>query len=123
MLLNTPVRFAQRRPSDGRVFLLATLFLTTAGFGRVLGDPFYVALGAGPVQYFTSFFGEPVVLALGAYDHTTRRRLHPAYMDGGAPLMPPPSFRLFSLWKSLQMWDSMPEGRERFHTDDADLRR
>lgn len=67
-----------------RLMLLATLFLTTAGFGRWLYDPLHVMLGDGVLPYIVEFFGGTIllVLALGAYDYSTRRRLHPAYIAG-----------------------------------------
>jgi len=67
-----------------RLMLLATLFLTTAGFGRWLYDPLHVMLGDGVLRYMVEFFGGTILLivALGVYDYSTRRRLHPAYIAG-----------------------------------------
>ena len=65
-----------------RLMLLGTLFLTTAGFGRWLFDPLHVMLGDGVFKYLVEFFGGTILLvvALGVYDYSTRRRLHPAYI-------------------------------------------
>jgi hypothetical protein len=86
-IIRVAVAIARRRDGAAhkRLMPLATILLTTAGFGRFLTDPFYGALGVGPVQYFTSFFGGPIVVVLvrGAYDLATRRRPHPAYISGG----------------------------------------
>lgn len=69
-----------------RLMLLATLFLTTAGFGRWLAEPLYRLFGDGFLPFFLEFFAPAtlLVLGLGAYDLATRRRLHPAYVVGAA---------------------------------------
>lgn len=69
-----------------RLMLLATLFLTTAGFGRWLFDPLHVMFGDGVLRYALEFFGGTIllILALGVYDYATRRKLHPAYIAGAA---------------------------------------
>lgn len=69
-----------------RLMLLATLFLTTAGFGRWLADPLQAVFGDGFLPFLVEFFGGTIllVLALGAYDIITRRRLHPAYVAGAS---------------------------------------
>ena len=69
-----------------RLILLATLYITDAGFARFLGDPLEKLLGDSPpatwcVLYLCSFL---LVLALGIYDLVTRKRLHPAYIGGVA---------------------------------------
>jgi uncharacterized membrane protein YozB (DUF420 family) len=67
-----------------RMMLLATLFLTTAGFGRWLAGPLYSILGDGFIPFLVEFFTGTIllVLMLGTYDVVTRRRLHPAYVAG-----------------------------------------
>jgi uncharacterized membrane protein YozB (DUF420 family) len=71
-------------PAHKRLMLLATLLLSTAGFGRWLAGPLYSLLGEGTGAFFVEFFAPALllVLALGAYDLFTRRRLHPAYVAG-----------------------------------------
>lgn len=67
-----------------RLILLATLSLTGAGFARLwdytIGDALGNAEWAFAVQLYLGTF--LLVLALGAYDLVTRKRLHPAYLAG-----------------------------------------
>jgi uncharacterized membrane protein YozB (DUF420 family) len=69
-----------------RLMLLATLFLTTAGFGRWLADPLQALFGDGFLPFLVEFFGGTIllVLGLGTYDIITRHRLHPAYVAGAS---------------------------------------
>jgi hypothetical protein len=69
-----------------RLMLLATLFLTTAGFARWLAEPLGTVFGESATGFFVSFFGGSLVLVLllGLYDLATRGRLHPAYVTGAA---------------------------------------
>jgi threonine/homoserine/homoserine lactone efflux protein len=69
-----------------RLMLLGTLYITDAGFGRLLGDPISHLLGRGEVGSFLGLYAgvDLLVLGLGAYDLITRRRLHPAYLAGVA---------------------------------------
>lgn len=76
-------------PAHRRLMLLATFAIVDAGFGRWWGPGLEHALGK-------NFFGEwmanhagntLLILALGAYDLVTRRRLHPAYVAGAAWLI------------------------------------
>jgi hypothetical protein len=69
-----------------RLMLLATLFLTTAGFGRWLADPLQALLGDGFLPFLAEFFGGTIflVVGLGTYDFITRHRLHPAYVAGAS---------------------------------------
>ena len=72
-----------------RLILLATFQIVDAGFDRLMGFLF-------PTLSYTEFWSNYVsaylgtdllVLALGAYDLVTRRRLHPAYVAGAAWLL------------------------------------
>jgi uncharacterized membrane protein YozB (DUF420 family) len=76
-------------PAHRRLMLLATFAIVDAGFSRWWGPALEHALGK-------NFFGEWValyagntllVVALGAYDLITRRRLHPAYIVGATWLI------------------------------------
>jgi hypothetical protein len=69
-----------------RLILLATLYISDAGFARWLAPGLIAHLGNGfwptlPELYLAN---DTLVLALGAYDLATRRRLHPAYVAGVA---------------------------------------
>ena len=76
--------FLMRRDpaSHKRLMLMGTIAVTEPGFSRIW-EPFLLALwGEGYVAfYFSTFIGTVLlVLAVGAYDLVTRRRLHPAYV-------------------------------------------
>jgi hypothetical protein len=70
-----------------RLILLATLCLVDAGFVRIWGRrAVYAELGGGFVAFMVSVYAGNLVLiaGIGVYDLITRRRLHPAYVAGGA---------------------------------------
>ena len=71
-----------------RLMLLATLAISDAGFARWTALPLHQMLGGG---FWADFAGnyaanDVLVVALGAYDLVTRRRLHPAYICGAGYL-------------------------------------
>lgn len=76
--------FLKRRdaPAHKRLMLMGTIAVTEPGFGRIWLLPLSAWLGEGYVRfYFSAYIGTLVlVLAVGAYDLATRRRLHPAYV-------------------------------------------
>lgn len=75
-----------------RLMLMATLALTDAGFGRwlsfkvapLIGKDYYTihsfSEGFFPFFMFQSFWPMLLMLAVGAYDLITRKRLHPVYL-------------------------------------------
>jgi hypothetical protein len=77
---------ALRRDSSAhkRLILLATLYLSTAGFARL----WLLTIGTAGTDSFWGFFiaynigGDMVIALLGIYDLVTRGRLHPAYVLG-----------------------------------------
>jgi hypothetical protein len=80
--------FALRAYSSAhkRLILLATLAIIDAGFARWLADPLTKLLGAGIWQFMVEFDACSIIMiaGIGGYDLVTRRRLHPAYLAGGA---------------------------------------
>ena len=81
-LLSGAVLFRDTAPVHKRLILLATLYITDAGFGRWL---FAMGMtGSDLPSFYGSLYLGPMVLilGLGAYDLVTRRRLHPAYVLG-----------------------------------------
>jgi len=78
--------FALRGDSSAhkRLILLATLYISDAGFARFLGGGVHSLLGDGLVSYMAGLYlaNDTLILGLGAYDLVTRRRLHPAYIVG-----------------------------------------
>ncbi|HEY3813871.1 MAG TPA: hypothetical protein VGL66_11650 [Caulobacteraceae bacterium] len=89
-LVTAGLLMRNRDPSaHKRLLLLATIAISDAGFGRLgfvlvpnaFGHgfwPFYIAAYAGPTL---------LVLAMGAYDFITRRRVHPAWVLGGGAII------------------------------------
>lgn len=76
--------FLKRRDASAhkRLMLMGTIAVTEPGFGRIWLLPLQARLGEGYVPfYFSAYIGTlMLVLAVGAYDLATRRRLHPAYV-------------------------------------------
>jgi hypothetical protein len=68
-----------------RLILLATFYITDAGYSRWLGSSIHAVLGGEFLGRFAGLYLGPVLLllALGGYDLVTRKRLHPAYVAGG----------------------------------------
>jgi len=73
-------------PAHKRLILMATLYISDAGFARIFGGGMHGLLGDG----FWPFLGEAyfandlLILGIGAYDLLTRKRLLPAYVAGVA---------------------------------------
>ena len=65
-----------------RLMLMGTIALTEPGFSRIWLTELYARWGDGYVPfYFSAYIGAfALVLAMGAYDLATRRRLHPVYI-------------------------------------------
>jgi len=72
-------------PAHKRLILLATFYITDAGYSRWLAPSIRSLLGHNFLGTFTGLHLGPdlLVLALGGYDLATRGRLHPAYVAGG----------------------------------------
>lgn len=69
-------------PSHKRLMLMGTIAVTEPGFSRIWEPILYARWGDGYLPfYFSTYIGTfLLVLAVGAYDLATRRRLHPAYI-------------------------------------------
>lgn len=70
--------------SHKRLMLMATIYISDAGFGRWLGSSLHGAFGSGFWGHLLGGYFANIVLFLGigAYDLITRRRLLPAYSIG-----------------------------------------
>jgi hypothetical protein len=73
-------------PAHKRLLLLATLFISDAGFARLFGGSVHALLGHGfwPLFFTLYLANDVLIVGLGAYDLVTRKRLHPAYIAGVA---------------------------------------
>jgi hypothetical protein len=69
-----------------RLMLLGLIYISDAGFARFLNGPLAAPLGHGYWGEMAGLYlcSDLLVLALGAYDLATRRRLHPVYIAGVA---------------------------------------
>lgn len=67
-----------------RLILLATMYISDAGFARWLGGGLESLLGHGYWAMLVVLYAgsDTLIAGLGAYDLVTRRRLHPAYLAG-----------------------------------------
>ena len=76
-------------PAHKRLILLATFRIIDAGFDRLMGFVFPSLSYTDFWQNYASAYAgtDLLVLALGAYDLVTRRRLHPAYIAGAGWLL------------------------------------
>ena len=83
-LVGTALLFRGTSSAHKRLILLATLYITSAGFARFEGGLLHPLVGGGMWGFWVSlYFGSNlVILLLGVYDLITRRRLHPAYLLG-----------------------------------------
>jgi hypothetical protein len=86
-----------------RLILLGTLSIASAGFSRWLGGPISQALGDGFWATFAALYvgNDLLILAIGAYDLVTRRRLHPAYAAGAAWIF---VSQLIAVWLFFSPW-------------------
>ena len=85
-----------------RLILLATIFISDAGFARWLGGDFAFA-GNGFLGQYLQLYVYDLVLAamLGTYDYVTRRRLHPAFVVGTAYAL---SLQFVIIWLYVSPW-------------------
>ena len=69
-----------------RLVLLATAYISDAGFARWLGEPIFGLVGNTMWTPYTELYlaSDILVLLVGLYDLVTRRRLHPAWLVGAA---------------------------------------
>ena len=68
------------REETRQLRLLATIFISDAGFARWLAGPITKVTGKGVLPFFVqNYFAEVILVgALIAFDLITRRKLHPA---------------------------------------------
>ena len=73
-------------PAHKRLILLATLYISDAGFARLFGDGVHGLLGDGFWPFIAEAYlaNDILIVGTGGYDLITRRRLHPAYAAGVA---------------------------------------
>ncbi len=69
-----------------RLVILATLYISDAGFARFLGDGVHAIAGDGFFPFMAGAYlaNDLLVLGMGVYDLVSRGRLHPAYVAGVA---------------------------------------
>jgi hypothetical protein len=67
-----------------RLILLATLYISDAGFARWLADPLQTVVGDGFGGLLAQLYlaNDLLIVGLGAYDLVTRHRLHQVYVIG-----------------------------------------
>jgi hypothetical protein len=83
-LVTAAIGFRALPAAHKRLMLLATLYISDAGFARAFGDGLHALLGDGFFPFLAEAYlaNDILVIALGVYDYATRRRLHPAYVAG-----------------------------------------
>jgi hypothetical protein len=84
VLVSAAFALRNNSPAHKRLILLATLYISDAGFARLFGDGVHGLLGNGFWPFLAEAYLANNVLALGigAYDLITRKQLHPAYVVG-----------------------------------------
>lgn len=100
-LVAAGVTWRRRAPDHKRLMILSLLALSDAGFARwlfgsfahVITDPFWLNMIGG---YGGNDIG---IIALGAYDLATRRRLNRAYVGGVAWIV---MIELFAVWAYIR---------------------
>jgi hypothetical protein len=85
-LATAGVLLRKQAAAHKRLILLATLYISDAGFGRWLGESVSHWLGEGFWSTGAALYGasDLLIVGMGIYDITTRRRLHPVYAIGTA---------------------------------------
>ena len=83
-LIGTALLLRRNAAVHKRLVLLATLYISDAGFARWLGPGITAALGAGFWGRGAHLYlaNDVLALGIGAYDLITRGRLQPAYLAG-----------------------------------------
>ncbi|HEY1630144.1 MAG TPA: hypothetical protein VGF56_02460 [Rhizomicrobium sp.] len=76
--------FRGKAAAHKRLILLATIYISDAGFARWLGGGFTALFGDGFFGAMASLYlpSELLAMGLGGYDLATRGKLHPAYVAG-----------------------------------------
>lgn len=84
VLVGAAYRMRGEPPAHKRLLLLATIYLSSAGFARWWGFALGDALGSGFWPFFATEYlaCDLLIVSLGVYDIATRGRLHPAYVAG-----------------------------------------
>ena len=106
-LFSAAVVFRNDAPVHKRLALMATVYITDAGFARWLGGPAHRLFGSTAFSHWASSYSGTMLLFLGigAYDLITRRRLHPAYLAGMAWVVAmevtSQSLYVYPAWKAL----------------------
>lgn len=88
VLLTAALLLRAKPATHRRLMLLATLAITDAGFARATAPWIHQTLAPGIWTDFAGTYAanDVLILALGAYDLVTRRRLHPAWVIGASYL-------------------------------------
>ena len=101
-LVTAGLLLREAAPAHKRLILLATIFISDAGFARWLGDDFKFAGNGFWGQYLQLYVYDFALAAmLGAYDYITRRKLHPAFVAGtGFGL----AMQIIVIWLYVSPW-------------------
>jgi uncharacterized membrane protein len=83
-LLSAAVLFRNKAPVHKRLVLMATIYITDAGYARWLGGAAHSVFEHTPFSHWAPAYSGTMLLFLGVglYDLITRRRVHPAYLGG-----------------------------------------
>ena len=85
VLVTSALLLRENSSAHKRLILLATIFISDAGFARWLGSDFAFAGNGYWGNYLQLYvFDLVLVVLMGAYDWTTRRKLHPAFVAGAS---------------------------------------
>lgn len=107
-LVGAAIANRRNRDAHKRLMLLATIALSSAGFARWPFNPFPWT-GASLTLYLRLFVGPLLlILAIGAFDLLTRRKLFPAYVAGATLVAASEigSCLIYGLpaWKPVAVW-------------------
>ncbi|HWE46080.1 MAG TPA: hypothetical protein VG407_08625 [Caulobacteraceae bacterium] len=86
-----------------RLLVLATIAISDAGFARIGFNLVHGAFDHGFWRFWVASYTGPtlLVLAMGAYDFITRKRLHPAWLTGGAAII---AGEMLATWLYVSPW-------------------
>lgn len=103
LMVAAAILLRNRSSAHKRLMLLATIYLSAAGWGRLYPYMFpqLMAPHFGPLFAALWTGSDLMIVAMGAYDLVTRGRLHPAYILGTLAIV---ANEVLAIWLYVSPW-------------------